>query len=469
LNTRSLKFRLVVWYAGWLAILLVSFGGFSYVTLDYHLNKDMREALARRARQVAEAARRSPNDWQQLGKTIHETFAPEANSRLTRVTIDDSVAYLSGDPVDGSFHPKLVPPASVQSDHESFARRSLQDGTMLFVVTLGRSVDGKHFTIEEGSSTQSIDTVLQERLIALVFGLTFLVIVAVLGGFALVQRALAPVDKIIKSAEQISSRNLSEHLPVPATGDELERMSVSLNGMIRRLDEAFEQTRRFVADASHELRTPLTILHGELEEMVKQNSQNPELQNLAGSALEEVNRLKKTVEALFALSRLDAGEAQQEVLPVDLGELVTTTTDQMCLLAEDKKILIDCRCSHAVMVQGDRARLKQVVVNLLDNALKYTPPGGRIDVSVTAHDRQARLQVADNGIGIPNAALSHVFDRFYRADKARSREMGGAGLGLAIVKAICLAHNGRVHVESEEGAGSRFTVELPFFIQSGKT
>jgi len=277
----------------------------------------------------------------------------------------------------------------------------------------------------------------------------------------LVRRSLAPVVHIIKSAENITLRNLNDRLPVSNTGDELEQLSISLNNMIERLDHSFQQTQRFLADASHELRTPLTVLHGELEELVETNSDKLDVRKTSGSALEEVQRLKKIVEALFALSRLDAGEAQEESVPVDLSTLVTTTAEQMCLLAEDKKIDIAPHCSENVFVKGDRSRLKQVVVNLLDNAIKYTPEGGRIEINLAVREGKALLQVSDNGIGIPGEALPHVFERFFRADKARSRDMGGAGLGLSIVKSICAAHQGRVEVQSQEGKGSQFLVELP--------
>jgi len=185
------------------------------------------------------------------------------------------------------------------------------------------------------------------------------------------------------------------------------------------------------------------------------------LEQRLGSALEELERLINIVEGLLALSRLDAGEAQAEWVKFDLTALTTSTADQMSLLAEDKKINITCAPSKDVWVEGDRARLKQVVVNLLDNAIKYTPPGGAIGLSVTAHRGKAVMEVADNGTGIPEDALSKVFERFYRVDDARSRDQGGAGLGLSIVKAICTAHHGRVEAFSKPGQGSRFRVELP--------
>ncbi len=231
--------------------------------------------------------------------------------------------------------------------------------------------------------------------------------------------------------------------------------------MIARLDDAFEYNRRFIADASHELRTPLTIMRGELESIVEQTELTPEVQRTAASVLEEVERLARIVEGLFAISRLDAGEAQKESVPFDLGKLAASTAEQMCLLAEDKGITITAGTAEKVVVNGDRARVKQVVVNLLDNAVKYTAPGGKVNLRVSGQDGKAVLEVEDNGMGIPAEAQAHIFERFFRVEQARSRESGGAGLGLSIVKSICAAHGGQVTVQSSEGKGSCFRVELP--------
>jgi len=203
------------------------------------------------------------------------------------------------------------------------------------------------------------------------------------------------------------------------------------------------------------------MLQAEIEEIGKKMNEQPDARERAASALEEVERLRNIVEGLFALTRLDAGEALNQSEAFDLGQLAASTTEQMSLLAEDKSIVMDCDSCDAVTVQGDRARIKQVIVNLVDNALKYTPEGGRIRVGVSPSGGKAVLEVIDNGIGIPTAALPHIFERFFRVDKARSRDVGGAGLGLSIVKSICTAHSGDVRAESAEGKGSRLVVELP--------
>jgi heavy metal sensor kinase len=396
-----------------------------------------------------------------LGREIQIHFAPEANNRFTRVIVDDVVSYVAGPPADWSFDPDKVPLPPNPGPGETFERRTLPDGTALLVVVLPRVTSKHRFIIEEGASEARIQSTLQAWVVALVSGLTLLILLAVAGGYVLVRRALEPVDRIIRTAEGISSRNLSERLPVPQTRDELERLSTALNHMIRRLDEGFRHNQRFLADASHELRTPLTIMQAELEAIIERMGGQIDVREPAASALDEVERLRKIVEGLFALSRLDAGEALEQSAPFDLGELAAVTADQMCLLAEDKSISIQCHATGRVVVQGDRARLKQVIVNLLDNAIKYTAPGGKIQARVFAREQRAVLEVSDNGIGIPSDALPHVFERFFRVDKARSRDLGGAGLGLSIVKSICLAHRGHVEVESKEGQGSRFVVELP--------
>jgi heavy metal sensor kinase len=310
--------------------------------------------------------------------------------------------------------------------------------------------------------------VLQRLVILLAFGLAAMVVVAIGGGYLLVGQALAPVDSITASAAHISLHQLKQRLPVPQTGDELERLSVSLNQMIARLEDALQQNQRFIADASHELRTPLTIMRGELEAMVEGAYLASDVQEKAASILEEVERLGRIVEGLFAISRLDAGEAQKQTAPFDLATLAVSTAEQMCLLAEDKNISITTDAPHEVTVEGDRSRLKQVIVNLLDNAIKYTQEGGKVRLSVFARDGHAMLEVEDNGIGIPAEAQAHIFERFFRVDKARSRELGGAGLGLSIVRSICAAHGGQVEVRSSNGHGSLFTVELPLATHSPK-
>jgi heavy metal sensor kinase len=465
MNTRSIRFRLVVWYAGVLMATFLLLGAQTYMGLEVYLERSLGEAQTRRARQIADTllANAGQTGEAHVVNEINSWFAPETNDRFIRITrADTSRLYLSSNPRDLSFDAQQVPAYFEKNRDGSVRWQMVPPGNELLIASLPYATpQGRQYLIEVGASTQSLRDVLHRLVILLVVTLAAGGVVGIGGGYLLLLRALAPVDRIASSAERITLHNLRERLPVQRTGDELERLAVSLNHMIARLEDALEHNRRFIADASHELRTPLTIMRGELEQIVEETRSEPEVQETAASVLEEVQRLARIVEGLFAVSRLDAGEAQQQWLPFDLAELAASTAEQMCLLAEDKGISIATSAPLAVMVEGDRARVKQVVVNLLDNAIKYTPSGGNVRLTINTMDNKAVLEVEDNGIGIPPQAKAHIFERFFRVEKARSREQGGAGLGLSIAKSICTAHGGRITFQSTEGAGSCFKVELP--------
>jgi heavy metal sensor kinase len=465
MNTRSIRFRLTVWYAGLLAGLLALFGVSIYIGLRHYLRSHLTDSLTKEAQQIGETllvnVRLSGEEY--VADEIKEHLAPEINGIFVRVTRPNgSTLYESGQPRDGSFDPGKISPARSDLLEASIRVEHLSGEADLMVCAVPfRTREGSSFVIEAGAPLEQSESVLHGLLLTFSVGLPLVVTVAIAGGYFLMRRALAPVGEITRTAEQITSRNLGERLPEATTGDELQALSVALNRMISRIEHSFRHMNRFTADASHELRTPLTVLRGELEAVAQRQDIPTDARETIESALEESERLSKIVESLLAISRLDAGEALMTRERFDLAELVADTVEQMRLLAEDKRITLSCFAKDAVQVEGDPGRLKQVVVNLADNAIKYTNEGGSVDIRVAAVDGKALLEVSDSGLGIPSEALPHVFERFYRVDKARSRQMGGAGLGLSIVKSICEAHGGRISVESTEGTGSRFTVELP--------
>jgi heavy metal sensor kinase len=484
-NTRSLSFRLVVWYAGVLSAVFIVLGALTVVFLRHYLEASVLDTQARRARQIADSLLAAIDKTGEgfVAQQVEDLYSPEANDRFIRISRPDGdVLYVSGNPHDGTFVPPRVPKVSLAAalTHQgaSVRKQYVPSGSLLiaavgypdpfFAAAADRSVPAAadpvrspRYIVEVGTSTLRTDSTLRQVLLLLVIGLPIAVAIAVTGGFILVRRALQPVDSIARKAEAITQLNLSERLPVLRTGDELESLSISLNHMISRLEDAIQTSKRFVADASHELRTPLTVLRGELESLAQDAQLRINTRESLGSMLEEVDRLAEIVESLLALSKLDAGEATSERVEFDLGELAATTAEQMSLLAEDKKITVICEAEPHVRVEGDRARMKQVVVNLLDNAIKYTPNGGRVLLRISREGREAILDVADNGVGIPVDALPHMFERFFRVDDSRSRDQGGAGLGLSIVKSICSAHGAAVEVRSTPGEGSLFRVRQP--------
>lgn len=464
MNMHSLRFRMTTWYASLLAGGLLIFGVSVYLGLARYLDWSLERSLTEQSRligtQLLTNLPAKGADW--LASEIDESYAPEINGRFIRVSrANGDIVYVSGAPKDSSFDPSLVPRVPVTTAKE-YSHIAIPGGRRLLVRGMVfTNADGTMFLVESGVPYQQTDNVLHGLLLTLAVYTPFVVSLAVIGGYWLMRRSLRPVDEITTRAEGITSTNLSERLPVIRTGDELERLSISLNRMIARLEDAFQHINRFSADASHELRTPLTILHLELEGIAQSRPLAPELADQIGSALEETQRLSRIVENLLIISRLDAGEARIEKARLDLGDLVASTAEQMRLLAEEKSLSMYCDVSAGAYVEGDQARLKQMIVNLIDNAIKYTPVGGQIDVRVHTHERSAILEVVDDGVGISREALPHIFERFYRADKARSRDSGGAGLGLAIAKVICSAHGGDIRVVSTEGEGSQFIVELP--------
>ncbi len=465
MNTRSISFRLVAWYAGLLAGIFLLLSASLYLDLRRFLENDLLQSQSRRTRQIANTllihVKQTGEPY--VASQTKDWFAPQINDRFIRITrADGTLVYVSDAPKDGSFDPAEVPLFPPSPKSEFSHKLKLSGGNTLLIAALNfKSSGNPDYLVEFGALLDPVETMLNHLFLQLSLGLPLAVIITTVGGYFLVRRALTPVAQITRAAERITQHNLSERLPVARTGDELERLSVSLNRMIARLDDGFQNSKRFVADASHDLRTPLTILRGELENFAGDVRLDAELRDRAGSMMEEVVHLGKIVEQLFTLSRLDAGEAQTEWTRFDLTELARTTSEQMNLLAEDKGISISCEASQPAPVEGNRVRLKQVVVNLLDNAIKYTPAKGAIHLRVFPVNGHAVLEVEDTGIGIPSAALPHIFERFYRVDPARSADAESAGLGLSIVKSICTAHGAEVKVRSAPGAGSCFHVELP--------
>ena len=461
MNIRSLSFRLVTWYAGVLTLVFVVLGSLTLIFLRHYLESAVLDTQARRARQIADTLIASVDRTgeQVMTREVEELYSPQVNDRFIRITRGSQVLYLSGAPHDGTFLPADVPaPSAAAFDPTGVFERkeNVPSGSVL----IGAVANGGYI-VEVGVSTERTEATLHQVLLLLAMGLPVGVFIAVSGGFVLVRRALKPVNQIAHKAEDISQHNLSERLPVVHSGDELERLSLALNHMIARLEDAVQSSKRFVADASHELRTPLTVLRGELESLAQDAQLRVNTRESLGSLLEEVDRLSEIVESLLALSKLDAGEASAERVQFDLAALVTGTAEQMSLLAEDKNITVECDAAPDVIVEGDRSRMKQVVVNLLDNAIKYTPNGGNVLLRISREGSDAILEVVDDGVGIPAEALPHMFKRFFRVDDSRSRQQGGAGLGLSIVKSICAAQGAEVDVTSRPGGGSCFRVRQP--------
>jgi heavy metal sensor kinase len=291
--------------------------------------------------------------------------------------------------------------------------------------------------------------------------LPFGILLAGGGGWLLARRALKPVDQMTRTAQRISGERLDERLQETGNDDELDRLAKTLNDMLGRLDSAFFQMRQFSADASHELKTPLTILKGEMEVALRTPRSPEEYQRVLNSGLEELDRINHLVEGLLLLARVDAGVLKLDLKPVALEKLLLEVSEQMKVVAEAHAIELHTGSLEPAPVQGDKEHLRRLVLNLLDNGIKYTPSGGKVTVTLHSKDEWVFLKITDSGIGLSKVDQQRVFSRFYRSTETRFRDERGVGLGLSIARSIAVAHGGRIEVESILGQGSTFTIFLP--------
>lgn len=289
----------------------------------------------------------------------------------------------------------------------------------------------------------------------------FALIVSVIGGIFLAGRSLKPVDDIVKTAREIASGNLHRRIPEPKAQDEISNLVKTLNEMIEQIDRSFERMRQFSADVSHELKTPLTIIRGEIELALTSKKSVSALRKTLADILEEVVRLSNMIEDLLMLYKSETGQIKLDIKKVNIAKLLMELLEDMKILAEKNEVNLKVGRIEEVFVDGDEMKLKQLFLNLIDNAIKYNKKNGVVEINVENQGEFVNISVSDTGIGIPKEELNFIFERFYRVDKARTRASGGAGLGLSIAKWIAQMHNGRIEVESELGQGSKFTVILP--------
>jgi heavy metal sensor kinase len=282
---------------------------------------------------------------------------------------------------------------------------------------------------------------------------------AVLIGRWMAGIALAPLSRLAAAARAVDVADLQQRLPLRGTGDELDDVALAFNDALERLERVVGEMRQFSAALAHELRTPLAALRGEIEMAMRPEPGTDPRRRLV-SQLEELDKLKRLIDQILTLARAEAGEIPIARDAVDLGAMSASLVDQLDLVAQAKAITLQCEADHAVVVKGDARWLERLLLNLVDNALKFTPAGGRVEIRVARDAGAARIEVRDTGAGMPPEVLPHIFERFFRADPARP-SAEGVGLGLSLAKWIVDRHNGRIDVSSKAGRGSTFTVRLP--------
>ncbi len=316
-------------------------------------------------------------------------------------------------------------------------------------------------TLEIHRSTQAEQNEAWDFAVTLLTTGPMVVLAAVGVGYLVSSRALTPVDKMISAANDITAKRLDQRIHVPETGDELSRLARTLNEMIDRLYKSFEEMRRFTADAAHDLRTPVAALRSEVEVSLMADRTVEDYRQSMQTVLDEAVHLSRLTGQLLDLSREDHGVHPRQIERIRLDSILVSAIEDLHAAAQQKQIAVDAKQLRPWTVFGDQVRLHRVFTNLLDNAIQYTPPHGRVWIETKFLPDWTTVTIADNGPGVPADELPYVFDRFRRVDQARNRELGGTGLGLAICKSIVEAHGGQIKMESESGQGTRVIVRLP--------
>jgi heavy metal sensor kinase len=482
MHFRSLRFKLTLWYVLILGILLISFSTFLYFTLSKSLHRDVDNKLRSLAELIASESS-SPLSKFGFGNIDQ---ALETSMNLKPIGKFIQVLDQSGKIGQKSDNLKNVQlPISLNALKNASkglityeTNRSIGD-TPLRIITFP-VVDNNHVSkiVQIASSLEEVEDALNTLFIILIITVPLALMVAILGGQFLAHKALKPVDNITQTARMITSKNLNQRITPPKVKDEISRLIETFNEMISRLDQSFQQTKQFSSDASHELKTPLTILKGEVEVMLRKERTPQEYQQTLKSNLEEINCMSQIVEDLLLLSKADTGEIRLNKEDVNLTEIVTEVVAQMDMLARSRRLHLFTSNHHQeIHIFGDALRMRELFINLIENGIKYTEEGGSIHITLQKEyppfvrnpsdrgegerEKFIKIIVSDTGIGIAKEDQERIFNRFFRVDKARSREQGGSGLGLSICKWIVEAHQGEIKVESELGKGSSFIVKLP--------
>ena len=442
---KSIRTRLTLWYLAIIVILLLMFSSVAYFMLYYNLYNNLDNSLQNRANSLSGATMVIPRSNELL-------MSFDANGTMTQ--------QIGGVTVDASKLSGLITKAVAGQNTYLTATGTENQQVRLYATAFFNPFNGQPVVIVVGQTTTEITDVLHTFIYVIVFAMVGVIVLAGLGGLFLAERALKPVQQITKTAQNIEGSDLSQRINVK-TDDELGRLASTLNEMIGRLEESFNRQRQFTADASHELRTPLAIMQAEATLALSKERTPDDYRKSLETISQESDYMSSVISKLLFLARSDAGKEQLNFEGVELKELITGLSANIEVLAQDKEIKFAVDAKEELTVNGDKVKLRQLFINILENAVRYTPADGLISVSLVKQESNAVVSISDTGIGIPAEHLPHIFERFYRVDKARARADGGVGLGLAIAKIIAESHKGTIGVESEVGKGTTFTISLP--------
>jgi heavy metal sensor kinase len=459
---RTLRARVTLWYLAFFSLLFLLFSLFLHSVVARALERRLDESLSVEANTAA--ALLADEFGEMKGDAAVASSEVLADLRLNGST----VVFLRGTRVLGASAP--VP----QDELTEIARRAAANGGAPRLIALPRAgPNGAHAAVVRVTlggldylvlAIQPLDELAGDLAVlrrVLLLALPLAIGLAGIGGYWLTRRNLTPLASMAEQARRITHSNLETRLDAGDAAEELATLSTSFNELLSRLDQSFDHMRRFVADASHELRTPISIIRGEADVALSHDRSAAEYKQALALVLDESRRLSRLVDDLLNLARADAGRVKLRYEEFYLNDLLAECCRSAHTLASARGVTIECPAHDDVAFHGDEELVRRMVMNLIDNAIRYTPAGGRVTATLESRGGDVAIRIADTGTGIAPEVAAHVFERFYRGDKARSRQDGGFGLGLAIVKWIAESHQGAVELASTPGAGSTFTVTLP--------
>jgi len=493
---KSIRFRLAITYATILILSFIIFGMISYLSISSILLDNLDSSLSTEINWIKNNI--TPIEKKKRVKQRKTfIFTPQKPTKVkskklkkidsTKLAIVDTVETIEPDETWNKIYEHLLWNSKNNfifitdlNDEEIYRSANLKNDTLYFAGNIetdkinflwSSNLRSKSMRLAAtktdkmkilvGYPFEEISDILNELFSVLILIIPISFVISIVTGWFLARKSLQPVDQITRTAREISSLNLSKRIPPNEIDDEIGRLITTFNEMIDRLQKSFEQTKQFSVSASHELRTPLTILRGEIEVALKSNKTPEEYVNTLKSLLDEVVRMSSIIDSLFNLTKSDAGQTDVHFEIINLDTLVMELYEDSEHLAKNKNISILLNKMDEVKIRGDKVKLRQLFLNLIDNAIKYNNEFGKVEISLYKENKTAIFVITDIGIGIPKESINKIFERFYRVDKARSRELGGSGLGLAIAKWIVDLHKGTIEVNSELGKGSTFIIKFP--------
>jgi heavy metal sensor kinase len=466
---RSLSFKLTVWYIVILAGIIILAGIFQYQGFKDGLLHELDAKLLEIADETYETWYRERGvSWEDaIQRTKSRFLSYQPMIQLVQLGEKDQKK------IENVIRDRQIPEKSFLFDSKTYYRADHSDIDSLMYETLIEKNLGAYPVrtllfpvrgpniVQVGISLEKTEVDLRRLLIIMILAGGGLLLLASLGGNFIIRKALKPVKSVVQTAKDISADDLSLRIEAGQRQDEIGELVDTFNDMISRLEKSVKKIKQFSGDVSHELRTPLTIIRGEIEVLLRKERNKEEYQKTLKSTLEEAAYLERIIDDLLFLSRIEALEKKEFDKSAQLDEILLKVVESQELAAKNKGITLDVTKVDPIKIRGEEILLERMVTNIIDNAIRYTQPGGNVEVSLEKKDGTPTLQVQDSGIGIPRESLPLIFDRFYVVDKSRFKETGGLGLGLSIVKQVADSHGAKIEVESEVNTGTSFLIRFP--------